>query len=305
MDPVVVFLVHSHHKRTSLERLVERLADTSTALTVVHHDRAAEVRPSLAGNQRAMFVPEPQRIEWGRLSVPGAVLSSLKWIRREIPSVHYVLLLSGQDYPAMSPRSIEAELLATDVDAFISWEVIPPLSGSLSSDWQRGASRRYYWHRVPGRFRPVPVPRLRHFFDQVPIFAGSIWFNLGRRALDRILDDEARLAYLTDRRFRGTMLPGEAFFQTALLNAATGLTIANDHRRFFRFPTWGAAAHPETLSLDDLDAIRSSGAFFARKVDEAESHELLDRLDQSSGYQASARESHALLAPSAFSRPRS
>jgi len=51
------------------------------------------------------------------------------------------------------------------------------------------------------------------------------------------------------------------------------------HRRFYRFVKDGGAAHPETLTIEDLDAIQASGAFFARKVDLGASAELLDRLD--------------------------
>jgi hypothetical protein len=279
IDQVVVFLVLSHHQPSLVKRLVERLSDTGTALTVVHHDPRAPEPLSFNASARAMLIPHAASVDWGAMNTVTVTLACLRWIRREIPNVGYVALLSGQDYPVMSPRSVEAELLSTEVDAFIHWEIVPSKAGQMSSDWQRGASRRYYWHRVPGRFRPVPVPRLRRFFDQVPIFAGSQWWNLSRIALDRILDAEPRLEYLTRSRFKGTYLPDEAFFQTALLNAPVGLRIANDHRRFYRFPRTGGAGHPEILAIRDLDAILASNAFFARKMDELESRELLDRLD--------------------------
>jgi hypothetical protein len=49
-----------------------------------------------------------------------------------------------------------------------------------------------------------------------------------------------------------------------------------------RFVVWmDGADSPETLTPEYFDAIQSSDAWFARKVDDAISPELLDRLDHS------------------------
>jgi hypothetical protein len=282
MDSIVVFLVMSHHKPRLVERLLTRLAEADSAVTVVHHDPTSSESPSLAAAGRATFVPEPVNVRWGDLSAVAGTLKAIRWIIDEIPSTAWIVFLSGQDYPVISPRAVETELLASTVDAFLHWEPVPPVAARRSSDWQRGTSRRYYWHRIPGRFRPVPVPRLRFFFDGVGIFAGSQWWSLNRRAVERILEDSERTDYLLRHRFRSTMIPDEAFFQTALLNSPLDLTIVNDHRRFYRFLTNGGASHPKILTIEDLEEIVSSNAFFARKVDEVISEELLDALDANS-----------------------
>ena len=230
-----------------------------------------------------MFVPEPVTVGWGDLSPVAATLQAIRWIVEEIPDTAWIVLLSGQDYPVMSPRSVEAELLASKADAFLHWEAVPPVAGRQSSDWQRGTSQRYYWHRIPRRFRPIPLPRLRFFIDGVGIFAGSQWWNLSRRAVDRILENSKLTQYLFRRRFRTTFSPDEAFFQTALLNSPLGLAIVNDHRRFYRFSPDGGSGHPDTLTIHDLEPILSSNAFFARKVDEVISDALMDALDERSG----------------------
>jgi hypothetical protein len=275
-DPIVVFLVLSHHKPNLVERLVARLSETRSAVTVVHHDAKAAAEPSLPADARALFVPKPYSVGWGDLTLVTTTLRCMWWIREEISDVSWIVLISGQDYPAMSPRSLEAELLESDADAFIGWDYIPPVARRSSTDWQRHASRRYYWHRVPGHSRAVPVPRLRFFFDGIGLFAGSQWWNLGRNAIDRVLDDAARSEYLL-RRLRSPRVPDEAFFQTVLLNNARGLRLVNSHRRFYRFAV--GSPHPRTLTISDLDEILASRAFFARKVDNAISEELLDRLD--------------------------
>jgi hypothetical protein len=280
MDSIVVFLVMSHHKPRLVERLLARLSETRQAVTVVHHDPRSPVAPSLPLAGRAMFVPEPLAVRWGDMSLVAGTLAAIRWIIDELPNTGWIVLLSGQDYPVMRPGSVETELLTSHVDAFLHWELVPPVPVRRCSDWQRGTSQRYYWHRVPRHFRPVPVPRLRFFFDGVGIFAGSQWWSLSRRAVDRIVEGSELTQYLLRRRLRATMIPDEAFFQTALLNSPLDLAIVNDHRRFYRFSSNGGSAHPDTLTIDDLEPILSSNAFFARKVDELISEELLDALDE-------------------------
>jgi hypothetical protein len=279
----VVFLVLSHHKIPLVERLLHRLAETENAVSVVHHDATSATLPALPDNGRAMLVPDRRACEWGDISVSKAILHSMHWIREEISDFSWIVLVSGQDYPAMSPRSIESELLESQADAFIHWEFVPPVARRRSTDWQRGTSRRYYWVRVPGTHRFVHLPRLRSYVDGVGIFAGQAAWNLGRRAVERILDDRDLTDYLEQRRLRSDLCPDEALFQTVLLNSPAGLHLVNDHRRFYRFPKTGGAAHPETLTIRDLDAILASGAFFARKFDEPASGELMDRLDRAAG----------------------
>jgi Core-2/I-Branching enzyme len=279
----VVFLVLSHHKLPLVERLLHRLAETHNAVSVVHHNATSATLPALPDNGRAMLIPDPLTCRWADISISKAILHSMQWIREEIPDFSWIVLVSGQDYPAMSPRSIESELLESQADAFIHWELVPPIASRRSTDWQRGTSHRYYWLRVPGTHRFVPVPLLRFYFDGVGVYAGQTWWNLGRRAVDRILDNPVLTGYLAERRFRSALAPDEAFFQTALLNSPADLHLVNSHRRFYRFPKTGGSAHPEVLTVRDLDAILASGAFFVRKVDEPASGELLDRLDEEAG----------------------
>jgi Core-2/I-Branching enzyme len=276
----VVFLVLTHKWPRLVERLVDRLGDTEAAIAVVHHDAEIAERPSLPRGGRALLMPERNRVQWGDPSFIRAELRCLRWIRDEIPDFSWIVLITGQDYPARPARLIEAELLDTSADAMIHWEFVPPFPTRRSSDWQRGTSHRYFRHRVPFRHRFVPPARRPFVRDGVGIFAGSAWCNLGSRAVDVLLEDTPTNEYLRERRFARAHVPDEAYFQTALLNASLGLTLVNRHRRFYRFSKAGGAAHPDILTVRDLEAIRASDAHFARKVEEGASAELLDRLDQ-------------------------
>jgi hypothetical protein len=275
----VVFLVLSHKGPALVERLVSRLTETETAVTVVHHDVRSKDVPTLPLGGRAALMPNPGQGGWGKLEVVETTLRCMRWIRDEIPDFSWIVIISGQDYPVLAPRQIEEELQRSDADAMLRWEFSPPIASRRNSSWQRGTSHRYYWRMFPGTHRPIPIPLVRAYFDGVGIHAGSQWMNLGRNAVDRILDNRPLLAHLR-RRFRSILLPDEAFFQTMLLNSPTGLDLVCDDRRFYRFPKTGGSAHPNVLAVDDLETVRASDAFFARKFELETSAELLDELDR-------------------------
>jgi hypothetical protein len=65
-----------------------------------------------------------------------------------------------------------------------------------------------------------------------------------------------------------------------ILNTSVDLHLVNSHRRFVRFTAQRGGAHPEILTVADLDAIHASDAFFVRKVDEDASGELMNALDR-------------------------
>jgi hypothetical protein len=70
--------------------------------------------------------------------------------------------------------------------------------------------------------------------------------------------------------------PVETVFQTVLMNDSN-LKIENTDKRFIVWSDGGN--NPKILGLQHLGGILASDAWFARKVDDMLSSELLDRLD--------------------------
>jgi hypothetical protein len=79
------------------------------------------------------------------------------------------------------------------------------------------------------------------------------------------------------RHFRHTLYPSESFVHT-ILAGEPGLTLAGGHHRYL---VYGSASDtgPRVLRRDDLDAILSSQASFARKFDQTVDASILDELD--------------------------
>jgi hypothetical protein len=72
-------------------------------------------------------------------------------------------------------------------------------------------------------------------------------------------------------------MPEEFFFQTALMDSRFESTLVADNKRKI---IWDGGPHPRTLTTADLPALLTSGAWFARKFDDAVDPDLLDAIDR-------------------------
>ncbi|RXZ50144.1 hypothetical protein [Agromyces binzhouensis] len=158
-----------------------------------------------------------------------------------------------------------------------------------------GAANRL-WRRIRGavalRLEPVlgvrivtrgrglhyGIRRLRTPFSaERPCFGGSQWIALGRRELDRLLDEDLAPGSPLRRLYRHSVIPDESALVTALSWHAppNGMPPVTQ-------VTWDVEAdRPTTRTLDDLDVLRASGSPFCRKVDPRRSATLMDALDRS------------------------
>jgi hypothetical protein len=268
---VVAYLILSYTHPELVRRLVERLRG---GLVAVHHDE----RRCALGEVDALRIP-PTPIEWGHGSQLAAVLRCLRVLREH--EWDWVVLLSGQDYPVRPVADIEAGLLAAPVDAFLRFAPVPPRR--LRRGGVDEFARRYAYRWRPGpralsrldplvQVRELPSGTYAGFpaTPPLPVFHGSDWFSLSRRAVDTVL---AAPDAVVDH-FLHTIVPTEAFVHTVLANSP--LRLANAHRRYAAFAS-PTAPSPRVLGLEDLDAVLASGADFARKFADVRVLDAIDR----------------------------
>jgi hypothetical protein len=272
----VAFLLLTHRGQAQVARLAARLETGRDTVVAVHHDPTGE--PMRLPSSVAM-IPDPVPCPWGRLSRAIAIHKSLAWIRANVPTLSWVLITSGQDYPIRSVTSIEDELATAGCDAFLRHF---RLDGDPAADqhmWQTRTRQRYvYRRRLPGSARsvPLPWPRRHRLGPGVSLYSGSHWANFSLAAVNKVVDsplNEPLLRYL-----RWAPMADEAWTATMVLNGEPRLTVVNDRRRYMR---WGTQSpHPAVLGPGDLPALRASTDFFARKMDLARWPAAFDVLDE-------------------------
>jgi hypothetical protein len=273
----VAVVVLSHRGPAQVARLVSRLQDGRDTMVAVHHDPKGEplrLRPSSS----VAMVPDPVPCPWGRPGINIAIRKSLAWLRANVPELSWALVISGQDYPIRSMKSIEAELASASCDAFLRHFRVDGDPADDVHHWQAIARRRYFYQRrLPGTARSVWLPwRRRHpFHGGVGLFAGEQWVNLSARAVHKVLDSPLNDPVL--KFLRRSASADEAWLTTVALNGEPELVVINDRRRYVRWS--GGTPHPAVLGPGDLPALMESDAFFARKVDLAAWPQTCDELD--------------------------
>lgn len=274
--PVVVAVL-SHRDPGLLRRLTTSVLTGERTVVLVHHDPRGEPH-GLAEHDRLRLVPDPEPCAWGRMNFAEAMVRTVRSALTVFPELSWVLLVSGQDYPAQSLRDTEAYLATEDSNALLRHFRVSVDPAEDVHPWQANCRQRYLRRlRLPGTHRSVPFLRHHPFHDGTELFIADTWLNLDAAASRHLVEQYDRMT--TVRRYLSHCSnPDEALVPTLLLNDADNLRIRNDRKRFIE---WGPrAAHPATLVASDLERIVASGDFFARKVDGIASSDLLDRLDR-------------------------
>ncbi len=274
--PVVVAVL-SHRDPPLLQRLVGRILEGENTVALVHHDPRGEPH-GLTPNDRLVVVPNAQPCDWGRMNLAQAVLRCLQAGLDAVPDLEWLLLTSGQDYPAQHLRLTERDLATQDADALLRWFPVPDDPTQDEHPWQTRCRGRYLQRlRIPGDHRSVPFPRRHPFHNGTDLFIGDMWANLRAPAVHHVLEQRARLQHV-ERYLSRCSVPDEALLPTLLLNDADHLRIVPERRRYIRWVE--GRPNPELLTPDDVAAMGGRGDYFARKVDTIRTPGVLDLLDE-------------------------
>lgn len=274
--PVVVAVL-SHRDPPLLHRLVDRILEGDDTVALVHHDPRGEPH-GLVPHDRLLLVPDPQPCDWGRMNLADAMLRCLRAGLDAVPELEWLLLTSGQDYPAQHLRRTESDLAGQSADALLRWLPVSDDADPDEHPWQTRCRRRYLHRlRIPGDHRSVPFPRRHPFRGDLHLYVGDMWANLRAPAVHHVLEQRERLPRVASYLSRCSV-PDEALLPTLLLNDADHLEIVAERRRYIRWVE--GRPNPELLDVADVERMRDTGDFFARKVDSLRTPEVLDLLDE-------------------------
>jgi hypothetical protein len=281
-------------------------------------------REHLPRTQRVQLLRSAARVRWGTWDLVNVVLRSLRWARDNVDADWFVLL-SGQDYPVTPPDAIDAFFAEAGSDAFVYWEPVDPRPRIGWPMTPEAWTTRRYFYRYSARpvLRADPAHRVGRavgdaarvmtavqslvtlwpfpdgsvhvgvrqprapFSDRFRCFKGSQWFTASRRAVELLLARAAGDVRLV-RHYQRCVIPDESFFLTILLNAPS-LNVRNGD---LRFAGWAdGAAHPDVLTIDQVDAALASGMHFARKFDVGVDPRAMDEIDRRLGLAGPGRRS--------------
>jgi len=260
------FLLLTYSRPASIARLVRRLQRSfPNAPIVCHHDfgQCPLLRNELPG---VKFVWPYLPTSWNGFDTIEAVFLALKTMIELPNSPEWTVVLSGADFPIKPASEILRVLANSPFDGYMHHEPVDP--SNIRRPWQLVCVGRY--------FRPPLAGEVGHPFSERRCFAGEGWSTLRRIAVKRLVERHQENGEVT-RWFRRCEIPGEAYFQTILLNERD-IAIHGDPLRFIEWRE--NAAHPNTLTMEHWPRLMSSHAHFARKFDPLVDAEIIDRLDE-------------------------
>lgn len=273
-------LILAHANPQQLNRLVKRLQHQNADI-YIHLDAKSDMQDFQSIGQSApnvFFIKDRISVSWGTYSIVRATLSGMQEILNSGTTYSHINLLSGQDYPLKSADDIDAFFKANTGKSFIECPVI-------SKEWLSGYRRLMYYdfgdYDFPGHYWMQAVIKFLNIKKRVPDhlipMGRSQWFSITPESVDYIIK------YLkqhpkVERFFRMSFAADEIIFQTILGNSPLKDTIVADNLRYIDFPE--NENHPTILTINDAEAMITSGKLYARKVNSKVDSNIMDYLDE-------------------------
>ena len=317
MSSRVCYYIQTHTRPAQVAHLVQTIKQGSPLSTVIitHDERG----PALDTAHLESFPGVHVLITPGGyadFSHVDRYFTAVDWLEENGIEFDWMENLTGQDFPLRPITEIEQVLSTTKSDGFMQYTPIFPERTPLDVDWGAGpefrlctafdASLRYDfrswrigrpapakqrwlrpimaidwmqpWVRVSLACSTIGIRRRKTIFNSDFIcYGGSYFCTLSARCV-RYVREFARENPDVVAFFRDTLAPDEVFFHTVLVNSGK-FKIIPDSKRYIDFSN-SRNNHCKFLGLEDLDAMLSSGAHWARKFDAAKNPEVVEILTQ-------------------------
>ena len=263
-----VMLVHEEFGRAA--EVARHLAERNCPV-VIHVDKRVAISEfqafsmALGDLQNVAFGPR-RKCNWGTWSLVEASRSSAQILLNLFPDVGHVFLISGSCLPLRSVADLKAFLVdhaSVDFIESVTIDEVPWTQGGFDKErflfsfpfsWKRNKFLFDRWvaiQRKLGLSRKVPKDIVPHL--------GSQWWCLTRETLAAILNDPERKRF--DRFFRRVWIPDESYYQTLVRRFSKSI-----ESRSLTLAKFDFVGQPHVFYDDHLGLLRSSEAFFARKI---------------------------------------
>ena len=215
------------------------------------------------------------RCKYGNFGLIDAELNLMKEL--EDYNYDFHINLSGDSYPLKPPKIIKKELNKKN-SAFMEFYKLP------FKDWYQGGlhrlNNRYYFFpkkKYP-YVRTLKIPRInKQLPGNLKAYGGRGCRCLQKKHVSYILNFLDKNPSVK-KFFRRVWGPGELLYHTILLNSDYKSTIFNQSLMYIDFSE--GVSHPKYLTELDLETLKRSGKFFARKFNQEIDSNVLNIIDR-------------------------
>ena len=300
MKIAMMLAIHNHPEQANVF-ISQCLTDPDCQIFIHIDKKGLSIKDGLLKDPRVHILPRSYSVEWGEFSQIQYVLYMMEYIR-DSGNFDYYSIHSGSDLLVRPMAELRAYLEETDMYAYLDCHRLPwsrwQYGGGLGRlrliwpAWMRKRLRprsvQRYLRAVYGRMYALPFLRLRKIPEGIEFYGKSAWYTLREDCVRDLLD------YVKEHpdfyEFFRTALCGEIFFDTLAMHLAgeRGLrdrVLQNNNLLYddlFDGDRRSVGA-PKTITIKDIDAIRASGAFFARKADPSVDRDVISYYEKATG----------------------
>lgn len=232
------------------------------------------------------------RIVWGGFAHVQAIVKLIAMALSK-EDVSYMHLLTGEDFPLLTPEQLDEKFLTSD-QIFMDYLTPEQLPETVTKRYQ------YYNWFTDQNVKNKVLWQLQNMTVKVQkkagicrkgigpftkIYKGLVYVSMPREAAAYVVSFVAKHGEFWDD-LAVCQVPEEFFFQTIFMNDKNW----REHvvNRQLRYMDWtkGDGSSPAYLTLEDYNKIKASGCAFARKFHPKQSEILRDRLREDLGIES-------------------
>lgn len=272
------YILQTHKNPEQVNKFIQQLISDDQADVYVHIDKRnfEQIHNKIIKNDQVKVLHQTINCEWGDISQIDTTILLLKEVLSSKKDYDFVCLRSGQDL--LVKDGFKDFLNSHQGNIFMALRSVGKHNlGLMEINWPKATRRRYTTPHPNRIYRRVIQSLYRNGFNIYPntnewpeeytFHNGSQWFTMPLDIVKYMIDfiDQNEWYY---KYFENTLCPDEWFFHTLIMNSPYKSKVVNNNLLFVK---WGEKfseqSSPQYLTEKDIDSIRNSGHFFARKFD--------------------------------------
>ena len=253
----------------------------------IHIDKKGlNIKNKIIKEPRVHILPKSYSVKWGDYSQIKYVLYMMRYVHQH-GAFDYYSIHSGNDILVQPMEKLKQFLKESNKYAYLDCHKLPwsqwQYGGGMGRlcliwpKWMRNRLKPYsikrYIRAIYGRMYIFPFMRARKLPKGIVFYGKSAWYTLRNDCVEDILRYLNKNPGFLDF-FRPVLCGDEIFFDTLVMNLSKTDNVlrmveSNNNLRYDDLVNGDKrnVGGPKIITMDDVENIRKSGAFFARKVD--------------------------------------
>lgn len=228
------------------------------------------------------MLPRRRKLVWAGYGFVQVTLDALYAIRKRPEKYFYVNLMSGMDFPIKPTHDFYEYLLASYPDRKEFFEILDLGVWPGAHRYERyhltgwTIKGRYFTERIINRF----MEKRAFYGGQLVPYGRAAWFTATEDFIDYGLKFvEQHPDYLSF--LKTVWCPDEFIWNTILMNSSFKDRLGPHYLRHIDWSEGNAS--PKVFRKSDLEALKTTPAFIARKFDETIDNEILTSIEELNG----------------------